>query len=859
MRKGEEMQERQVIAGLRCAVVLVFVSFLAACTGGAPNPTPTSVPQVVPTPTITALPTMRVGPMLAFDAAQPVEEVVFIEEPDFDKTIGMMEAGEVHLYASGTSVPDRKRRISASQEMTYDVSYGSYTELTFNPVGPTFPATGQLNPFHSPAIREAMNWLVDRDHIVEEIYGGLAVPRYLPLNTAFPDYARLADVARALEISYAHDPERARAVITREMEKLGARLRDGVWYHQGKPVRLIFLIRVEDERRDTGNYVATLLEDMGFEVDRQYKTAAEASPLWIGGDPAEGRWHLYTGGWISTAISRDQAGNFNFFYTPRGRPEPLWQAYTPAPELDEVADILGRRDYPTWEDRQRLMATAQELAMQNSVRIWLVDTISIWPRRKEINLAADLAGGISGSALWPYTLGFTGQDQGGQRVTFGTPSILTEPWNPVAGSNWIYDLMVMRATTDSATLPDPFTGLSWPQRVKRAELYLEEGTPVIRTHDWVDLSFVPSIEVPPDAWVDWNAAAQRFITVGQQHPDGLTARTKTVIHYDDDLYSMEWHDGSRMSLGDMVVSFILTFDRAKPESPLFDEAEVPSLETFLRHFRGLKIVQEDPLVVEVYSDQIFPDAETIAGSRAGYLFTTAPWHSLALGILAEQNRELAFSSDKADRLEVEWMSYIAGPSLSILERYNSLALRDAFIPYQETTNRYITAAEAQERYQLLGEWQQAKGHFWVGLGPYYLHSVHTVEKIVVIRKFDRFPDQPDKWLRFTDPRIAEVEVSGPFRITTGEAAEFMVAVTFKGEPYAAEDIDFVRFLVLDARGELVNVGDALPIEDGLWQVVLTPEQTAGLEIGSSRLEVVVVSRLVSIPSSGVFPFVALGP
>jgi peptide/nickel transport system substrate-binding protein len=853
------MQERPVIAVLWGAVALVLVSFMAACTGGEPNPAPTTIPQVTPNPMITALPTTPVEPTLGLAAPQPVEEVVFIEEPDFDKTIGMMEAGEVHLYASGTSDPDRKRRISASQEMTYDVSYGSYTELTLNPVGPTFPATGQLNPFQSPAIREAMNWLVDRDHIVEEIYGGLAVPRYLPLNTAFPDYARLADVARVLEISYGHDPEHARAVITREMEQLGANLRDGSWYHQEKPVRLIFLIRVEDERRDTGNYVATLLEDMGFEVDRQYKTAAEASPLWIGGDPAEGRWHLYTGGWISTAISRDQAGNFNFFYTPRGRPEPLWQAYTPAPELDEVADVLGRRDYPTWEDRQRLMATAQELAMQNSVRIWLVDTISIWPRRKEINLAADLAGGISGSALWPYTLGFTGREPAGRRVTFGTPSILTEPWNPVAGSNWIYDLMVIRATSDDATLPDPFTGLSWPQRVKRAEVYLEEKTPVIRTHDWLDLSFVSSIQVPPGAWVDWDAAAQRFITVGQQHPEGLTARTKTVIHYDDDLFSMEWHDGSRVTLADMVVSFILIFDRAKPESPIFDEAEVPSLETFLRHFRGLKIAQEDPLVVEVYSDQIFPDAETIAGSRAGYLFTSVPWHSLSLGILAEQNRELAFSSNKADRLEVEWMSYIAGPSLPILERYNVQAQQEGFIPYKNTAGQYISAAEARERHQLLGEWRQARGHFWVGQGPFYLDSVHTTEKIVVIRRFDRHPDAPDKWQRFSDPRIPEVNISGPTRVNAGEEARFQVEVTFKGEPYPVGDVEFARFLVQDARGELIMMADANPTRDGIWEAVLTPEQTAGLETGSTRLEVVLSVKPVSIPSFNSFSFVVIGP
>jgi len=453
------MQGRRIIAGLWSAVMLAFVSLLVACTSAEPNPTPRTTPQLEPTSTFVASPTRVAEPPAAAQAPRSVGEVVFIEEPDFDKTMGMMEAGQVHLYAFGTSDPDRQRRINASQVMTYDVSYGSFTELTFNPVGPTFPATGRLNPFHSPAIREAMNWLVDRNHIVEEIYGGLAVPRFLPLNTAFPDYARLADVARALEIRYGHDPQRASEVITREMQRLGAKLQDGKWHYQGEPVRLIFLIRVEDERRGIGDYVATLLENVGFTVDRQYKTTAEASPLWIGGDPADGRWHLYTGGWLSTAISRDQAGNLNFFYTPRGRPEPLWQAYTPEPEFDEVADILGRRDYPTWEDRQRLMATAQELAMQNSVRIWLVDTISIWPRRKEINLAADLAGGISGSALWPYTLHFAGQEQGDQSVTFGTPSLLTEPWNPVAGSNWIYDVMIMRATTDSATLPDPFTGL----------------------------------------------------------------------------------------------------------------------------------------------------------------------------------------------------------------------------------------------------------------------------------------------------------------------------------------------------------------------------------------------------------------
>jgi peptide/nickel transport system substrate-binding protein len=828
-------------------MVFVLAGIIAACGRGEPQ----SVPAATPIG----------GPIAAAALAPPqlVNEVVFIEEPDFDKTIGMIEAGELHLYAYGTSDPSRERRIRNSPFITPEISYGSSVEFSFNPVGPTFPGTGQLNPFSVPAIREAMNWLIDRNHIVEEIYGGLAVPRYLPVNTTFPDYSRLADVARLLEIKYAHNPDRARLVITREMEALGATLENGRWHYQGERVRLIFIIRTEDERREAGDYLATLMEDLGFDVDRQYRSAAEASPIWIGGDPADGAWHLYTGGWIAIFINRDLAGNFNFYYTSRGRPEPLWQAYTPSPEFDEISEVLGRRDYATWEDRQRLMARALELALEDSARVWLVDTISIWPRHTDVNLAVDLAGGFSASELWPYTLGFVDPDSAQERVVFGTPSILTEPWNPVAGTNWVYDLMISRATKARATMPDPFTGLFWPQRVQRVEVNVEEGTPVTVTHDWVELNFVPANEVAADAWIDWDPTQERFITVGEQHPEGLTARTRTVVHYDDNLFSQRWHDGTPVTLGDMVVSFIMGLDQGKPESPIFDEAAVPSLETFQRHFRGIRILQEDPLVVEVYSDQIFPDAESIASSRSGYLFTSTPWHSLAIGMLAEQNRELAFSSSKADRLRVEWMSYIAGPSLAILDRFNNQAQEQAFIPYPATAGRYINAEEARERYRQQGQWRQERGHYWIGQGPFYLHSVHPVEKTVVIRRYDGFPDPPDKWLRFTDPRIAEVEVSGPTRVTLGETAQFQVEVSYRGEPYPVDDVEFVRFLLLDARGDLVSVGDAQAVQDGRWQVPLTPQQTADLAMGSSQLEVVVVSRVVSIPTFDRFSFLTVRP
>jgi len=501
------------------------------------------------------------------------------------------------------------------------------------------------------------------------------------------------------------------------------------------------------------------------------------------------------------------------------------------------------------------MTEALKLSMEDSVRVWLSDVVYIWPRRKEVVLAADLAGGVSGSALWPYTIRFV--EGNSRRVNFASPSMLTEPWNPVAGSNWIFDNIIIRATQDVPAFPDPFTGLFLPQRIKSAEVYVEKGLPVGKTRDWLSLSFVPSIDVPPDAWIDWDPVSERIITVADAHPKGLKARTKTVVHYADNLWEISWHDGTKLSLADFLFSFILSFDRANPKSPIFDEAAVPAFKSFLSHFRGARIVQKNPLVVEIYSDQIFPDVETIAATRAGDFYSNVPWHELALGVLAERNRELAFSASKADRLKVEWMSYISGPSLAILDRQLAAALKEGFIPYRNVLSEYISSQEAAERYEKLRAWRKARGHLWVSNGPFYLHSVYPVEKIVVIRKSELFSDPADKWVSFVEPRIADVEVSGPRMVKVGSKAELEVQVGFQGRPYPSVDVEFVRFLLFNARGELVELANAQPVRDGVWRIMLNPEQTARLPLGSNRIEVVVTSRVVALPSFKTFRFVTV--
>jgi peptide/nickel transport system substrate-binding protein len=785
-----------------------------------------------------AAPTQAADPSTRHGAL--VDRVVFTTQGNAGKGVGQIEAGRLDILAQGITKPVIERQIRRAKGVEAALSYGTSADLTLNTAGPEL-ANGDLNPFGVRAIREALNWLIDRRHIADAIYGGLAQPRYLPLSTAFPDYARFAAKARSLELAYGYQPQRAEKIISREMEALGAKRENGVWHHDGEPIELKFLIRSEDTRKQVGDYIANRLAAVGFQVRRMYRTSDQASPLWQGSPPKAGKWHLYTGGWISPSISRDEAGNFAFYYTPKGLSLPLWQAYDPSDELANVAEELQRREYRTIAERGELMRRGLELAMHGSQRIWLVDQLNLWPRASDISLATDLAGGIAGSALWPYTI--RRKDQLGGEIVIGTPKLLINPWNPIDGGNWIYDTMIQTATFDRAVLPDPYTGLYHPQSVASARVTVTDGSPVQKTLEWLTLDKQETIRVPEDAWLSWDAESGDFVTVGEQHPEGLTARTRTRIRFEDGYLDRTWHDGAAMSVADVVLPWVLRFARAAENSPLFDSSHVPGHKTYVKHFRGWRIVGRDPLVVEVYSDQIFPDAETIAAQRMPSLL---PWHVIGLGVRAEAEGELAFSQDKADRKGVPWLSQIAGPSLSILDRHRAEARNSGYIPFDSTLGRFVSDEAVAPRYAALADWRDRQGHYWIGDGPFEIESVHPVAGTLTLARNESFDDPSDKWLRFSEARIPEPAVDGPMTVSLTDKATFEVAINAAGAPYPPEAVRSVKYLLFSGAGELTASG-AVERTNGRWRIQLPRDRIGALGAGANRLEVIVRSKRVALP------------
>jgi peptide/nickel transport system substrate-binding protein len=798
--------------------------------------------------------TLASMPVAAAPAEVPygpwVDEIVWIMERDFAKAVDMISKGDIHAFFIGIRVdPKLAERIKTDPNLAYKLAFGLYFELTFNPVGPEFK-DGSPNPFSNPRIREAMNWLIDRNYIVNEIMLGFARPKWFPLVSAFPDYAKLADVVKLLEAQYSYNPEKARTVIFEELTKMGYEYREGKWYYRGKPVVIKSLIRIEDQRRLIGDYVSDLLEKLGFTVERIYKDARGAAPLWLWGDPADGRWHVYTGGWITTVVSRDDADVWAFFYTPLGRPFPLWQAYKPDPIFYEVARKLWNREFKTIEERQELMAKAAELAMKDSVRVWLVDQIVPFVHHKDVTLAADLSGGFA-TPLYTRTVRFV--DKVGGTFRAGNLEVLVDPWNPVAGSGWLYDAVLIWATRGYAFLTNPYTGLPMPERAINATVYVEKDVSTISSSDWLTLKFVDKVEVPADAWWGYDTKAKKLITAGEAGVKA--AKVRVIVNYGDVIGKIKYHDGTTMSLADWVALWPFSFYRVDPDSPLYDAAAVPGFTEWRKNFMGWRILSTSPLVIEWYGNFTHPEAEFIVTYFAGWPST--PWHVTAIGIRAEEKGLLAFSSSKADRMKVEWMNYIGGPSLKILSEVLDEMIDTGYIPFSEWAGKYITPDEAKARYQALKNWYNERGHFWVGDGPFYLERADFLAHTATLKANRNYPDRADRWAWLAEPPIPEVKLEAPESVVPGLPANVTVLVSYKGQPYPAARIDFVKYLVLDAAGNVLGKGEAKAVRDGVFVIQLPPEVTGKMVPGPYRVLTFTLSKDVAMPATAETTFPAI--
>lgn len=127
--------------------------------------------------------------------ASPMERMRFIPAPENTTRMALLESGEAHV---AVSVPPQDiMRLSAHPDITVDQTAGTrIVYIYFNP---------NIAPFGDVRVRQAINFAVDKEAIVEFVLGGAGVVADAPFSPGLFGYSP--------QTPYPFDPERALALL----------------------------------------------------------------------------------------------------------------------------------------------------------------------------------------------------------------------------------------------------------------------------------------------------------------------------------------------------------------------------------------------------------------------------------------------------------------------------------------------------------------------------------------------------------------------------------------------------------------------------------------------------------------------
>ena len=469
------------------------------------------------------------------DEPGPAVERLYFKAFNVDRAPLDLQAGEMDLYYFNLKIAAARELRDKEGIQLYEAP-ASTISLILNPA----PAPeGRLNPFSIKEVRQAMQRLIDREFVTREIYQGQATPMYTNVASTDFDYLTVFDVIQQAGLDY--DPEYARQLIADAMTEAGAELVDDVWHFNGQPVRLKFIMRVEDERREVGDLIRAALQDAGFAIAANRQTFAPAIQTVYASDPAQFEWHLYTEGWGRGAPNRYDFGGINSFYAPWLGNMPGWKEvgfwHYENEELDELGERLFKGDFANQAERDDMYREMTRIGLDESVRIWIATVMNAFPVQADVvGITQDLAAGPRG--LWSLRSAYK---PGSDELTVGHLWVWTErtTWNPVGGFGDVYSNDIWRQLQDPAIWNDPFTGIPAPFRIAyEVETAGPEG----------------KLDVPADA-ILWNAQRSRWTNVGED----VTATSKVVYDYSK-YFQAPWHHGQPISMADVLYSIYQGFD-----------------------------------------------------------------------------------------------------------------------------------------------------------------------------------------------------------------------------------------------------------------------------------------------------------
>jgi len=736
-----------------------------------------------------------------------VDEIQFIQYLDENTALEEVRNGNLDMYFFRIS-SDRIDSVESREGLQVFESTGGSYSILVNPA-----ESEEFNPFSIKDVRFALNYLVDRKLIVNELMGGYGTTMISNYGPFDPDYLYIIDALESFHFRY--NPSLAEEMITTALSDAGAKKINGMWTYDGKVIELIAFIRSDDPvRKSIGEILSFELERIGFKVNKDFGDLNKAFVNVYGSNPADLKWSFYTEGWggRSAFVKYDPVG-LGQMYSPwfsnmPGFNDPSYWTYQNE-YLDAITQKIYTGNFSSADERIDLFKEATIEGVNESVRIFLASKIDQYIVNEKIDgIINDLGAGV------PTRFTPINARSDSNSLKIGVKQIYQGAWNPVMGISDIYSRQIWDTLYDPSVFKHPYTGDTFP--IRTAYVIETAGSD-------------GKLDVPDDAII-WDPVLQSWRSV-----DANIQSTSKVTF---DLTFSKWHNGSPMDMNDVLHSLYFTIEwgsEQQENDKTFDTEFTPRASQTVKTLIAVRPLDEKTL--EVYVDYWHFDEGEIADWAS--LWSSVPWEIMTAMEQSVIDGKVSFSRSGAVSKSVNWLSLIVPNDAEIIKQYLTEFKDSGHVPialaYFNLGNNYFDS-----RYDASIKWIEENNHAVISNGPFYLQSYSPESRTITIRAFadESYPYEPGHWKDFENvkfPKIIQVDI--PDVIKQGAILSV---------PIITEDATKIDYFFTNNQGESVASGTQM-LDSERTILTLTPEQTDKFGIGANDLKVFAVSESVLRP------------
>ena len=733
-----------------------------------------------------------------------VNEVQFIQYLDESTAIEEVKKKNLDIYYSRIPAELIQDTDTKNLQIFYTTG-GSFSILTN-------PAKGnEFNPFYYQKVRFALNYLIDRKLIVDELMSGYGVPMTSNYGPFDPDFLNI--VPELEKFHFRYNPELANSMITQALIEAGAKKVQDKWTYNDKPVTVRFFIRNDDPVRNSiGEVISSELEKIGFTVKKDFGDLNKAYVLVYGSDPADLKWSLYTEGYAgrSAFVKYDSLGLAQM-YAPwysnmPGFNNPQYWNYK-NDRLDNITKKIYSSNYTSYEERADLIRQATTEGVNESVRIFLAAKIDPFVANKNVNgIINDFGGGIQ-NRFTPIN-----SRTNDTVLKIGVKQIYQGAWNPVAGLADAYSKNIWDVLYDPGIFKNPYSGQNFAVR-----------------QNWKVQTAGPDkkLDVPENA-INWSPAQQKWIQMGQ----GKKATSKITY----DLSWSNWHNGQKMDMNDILYSIYFTqewgSDQTKDDKT-FDPEYTPTASQAAKTLVAIRPLDDHR--IEVYVNYWHFDESEIADW--GGVWVTMPWEVMAAMEKAVIDGKASFSRTNAQAKNLNWLSLIIPRDAHLVGQYLQQFSDSGFV--HPALAGPDNADYYKSRYQSSIQWIKQKNHAVISNGPFYLESYSPEARTITIKAFDdpTYPYSAGYWSKFEQVSLPQIiSINVPDKVIRGAPLDIPIQTKFATKLY---------YFVNDASGAQISNG-IIPTDDAVT-ISLDSQTTRAMSLGGNDIKIYAVSDSVFKP------------